>query len=61
MARFRSLKQFKVWPCGCDVGNPWHFDCKDERCKSASRASGEPLGISCVGVIVRPRKTGRGK
>jgi len=43
-------KKLKAWPCGCDMGNPWHYDCRDPRCKAASRESGESLGVNCVRV-----------
>jgi len=52
-------KHFKRWPCGTEVGNPWHHSCRDKRCKAASKASGEPIGVGCI--VVRPGKARKSK
>lgn len=49
----KTKRKDRFWPCGCEKGNPWHYDCKDKRCAEESKASGEGLGINCIhlGVI----------
>jgi len=56
---FDVSKKIKSWPCGCDVGNPWHYDCKDKRCKAASSANGESLGVSCLFIPCHTSKSKR--
>lgn len=56
MIQPKARRELKHWPCGCDFGNPWHYDCKDKRCAAFSKATGEGLGITCVH-LPRPRKT----
>lgn len=38
----------KIWPCGTEKGNPFHFDCKKKACKKEANKTGEGLGITCI-------------
>ena len=49
--------KIKLWPCGTERGNPWHYDCKGKRCSRKAKETGEGLGVNCV----RLRRRRRGK
>ena len=42
--------KIKLWPCGTEIGNPWHFDCKNKKCKKFSEETGEGIGVNCINV-----------
>lgn len=50
----------KLWPCGCERGNPWHWDCEDPRCH-AEKGKERGLGVSCLYIgVPSERRRARG-